>query len=91
MRERGVDWEEIRDKMDEHFEEHSDHEDDDAVEDHEDHDDDEQMDEQDDGPARNEDGSLDGGVAVPPGSDGQLKSPSDCDLVRGINCTYFYV
>lgn len=34
------------------------------------------------GPARNEDGSFDGGVAVPPEADGPPKQPSECDLVR---------
>lgn len=76
--------------MDEDHEEHNDHED--GAEDHENQDsDDEQVEEQDDGPARNEDGSLEGGVAVPPGADGQVKSPSECDLVSGRNCTCFYV
>lgn len=43
--------------------------------------------EQEEGPARNEDGSLNGGVAVPPNAEGVTKSPSECDLV----CTRFYV
>lgn len=34
------------------------------------------------GPARNEDGSFDGGVAVAPEADGPPKQPSECDLVR---------
>jgi hypothetical protein len=34
------------------------------------------------GPARNEDGSFDGGVAVAPEDDGPPKQPSECDLVR---------
>lgn len=42
-----------------------------------------QQQEQDEGPRRNEDGSLDGGVAVLPNAEGELKAPDDCDLVRG--------
>jgi|JI9StandDraft_1071089.scaffolds.fasta_scaffold1246196_1 hypothetical protein len=38
---------------------------------------------EDSGPERNEDGSYNGGVAVPPNEDGQTKTPSECDLVRG--------
>jgi hypothetical protein len=34
------------------------------------------------GPARNEDGSFDGGVAVAPDADSPPKRPSECDLVR---------
>lgn len=41
------------------------------------------------GPERNDDGSFNGGVAVPPNSDGVTKSPSECDLVSwcGTNST----
>ena len=37
---------------------------------------------EDSGPERNEDGSYNGGVAVPPNEEGQTKAPADCDLVR---------
>lgn len=40
------------------------------------------QDEEDSGPARNEDGSFDGGVAAAPNAEGPPKRPSECDLVR---------
>jgi hypothetical protein len=41
---------------------------------------------EDSGPERNEDGSYNGGVAVPPNEDGQTKTPSECDLMLFLEC-----
>lgn len=43
------------------------------------------------GPARNEDGSYNGGVAVPPNEEDETKSPSECDLVRLLWYSFYVI